>query len=137
MEIKLLLVFFYYLILGSEALIAFVLNAKGIGPFAAAVAKYFACEAAGYVAGETCNNEKKAYESLNNVGISVLSYLLLGLLPVASLVFVVNLREVKQYCISCTKKMLLQKILGTCIEVVWCLKKKISCIVLLFLNHAY
>ena len=86
---KLLVLFRYYVILGSEALTAFAVNAI------AAVTMYFACEAAGSGASGKCDSEMKAYESLNIVGIAVLSYILLGMLPVVSLLYVVQFGDLQ------------------------------------------
>ena len=64
---------------------------------------YFACEAAGSGASGKCDSEKKAYESLNNVGIAVLAYILLGMLPAVSLLYVVQFGKLKRHCTSCIK----------------------------------
>ena len=57
-----------------------------------AVLKYFACEAAGNDLNRDCESEKKAYQSLNNVAISVLAYILLGIHPILSLLYVIPFR---------------------------------------------
>ena len=103
-EIKILLVLFYYFFLDSEALVAFVLNAKGNGPFAAAVLNYFDCEATGNTADGKCDSERNAYESLNNVTISGISYVLLCIFPVSCIAYVVNCNELKKCCISCIER---------------------------------
>ena len=75
-EKKLLILLCYYVLLGSEALVAFALNAKSIGAFVNAVIMYFICESSGIDTSGKCESQMKAYESLNNVGLSILVYVL-------------------------------------------------------------
>ena len=103
-EKKLLILFFYYVLLGSEALVAFALNAKSIGAFVDAVIMYFICESSGSGINGKCGSQMKAYESLNNVGLSILAYVLLGLLPAVSLLYVVQFGAVKRCCTLCIKR---------------------------------
>ena len=84
-------------------LVAFVLNVRSISSFSDALLAYFACEAAGVSASRDCGSEKKAYQSLNHFGTSILSYVLLGLLPTVSLLYVIQFGELKQHCVSCLK----------------------------------
>ena len=103
-ERKLLVILCYYVLLGSEALVAFAINAKSIGAFVNAVVMYFICESSGGVTRGKCETEMKAYESLNNVGPALLAYVLVGLLPAVGLLYVVQFGEVKRCCTLCIKR---------------------------------
>ena len=65
---------------------------------------YFICESSGISTSGKCESQMKAYESMNNVGLSILAYVLLGLLPAVSLLFVVQFGAVKRCCTLCIKR---------------------------------
>ena len=58
---------------------------------------YFACEAVGSGASEKCDSEMKAYESLNNVGIDTIAYVLFSMLPALNLLYLIQVGELKRH----------------------------------------
>ena len=102
-EKKLLFLLCYYVFLGSETLVAFAVDSSNSGTYIAAVSHYFACEANGSSTSGRCDAEMKAFASLNYVELYAMAYILLGLLPAVSLLYVVNFKKVKECICTITK----------------------------------
>ena len=59
-----------------------------------AIQEYFVCEAAG--SGIEC--DQSSFAILGSQGLVLINYLILGLVPIANLIFVVNWRDLKKSC---------------------------------------
>ena len=99
-EKKLLLVFFYFEILASIALITFTLNTRYDSEFIRSVFDFFLCEQRGHDPENPCSNAD--INRLSFPSVTTLSYIILGLFPVAILVYALNINEIKK--LYCTKK---------------------------------
>ena len=94
-ERKILIVFVYYIILTVVALTAFTLTTRDGDEFTSAVFRYFECESKGVDPNNPC--DPSGYIKLLHVALSSLSYILLGLFPMVNFIFVISVRELKQY----------------------------------------
>ena len=105
-ERKLLVILCYYVLLGSEALVAFALNARDTPAYVNAFIMYLICESSGSGTSGKCESELKAYEYTNhvNIGSGYLAYVLVGLLPAVGLLYVMQFGEVKRCCTLCIKR---------------------------------
>lgn len=97
-EIKILIIFSYYFLLGSIVLAAIELDAKVYSNLVTAIALYFACEstAPGNCDSFRNNALKYTYHSLTNT-----AYIFLALFPLVNLVYAINFSDLKELC--CTK----------------------------------
>ena len=95
-ERKIFIILCYYIVLASVALASFSIYSSSGSMFIEEVVKYFICEAGG--SGKTCDSERKRYESFFNPGPSMVTFLLLGALPVVNLTYMLNLNG-----LSCAK----------------------------------
>ena len=90
-EIKLIVVFIYYIILSVFTLSAITLNTRNFNSLKNALLLYFSCEQGGYNMG--CSRED--IEKLTHPFTSALSYVLLCLFPIVNLIYIVNIQECK------------------------------------------
>ena len=79
------------------------MDSTNSGAYIAAISHYFACEANGSSKSGRCDAERKAFESLNYVELYAMAYILLGLLPAVSLLYVVDFKKLKE-CICFNAK---------------------------------
>ena len=91
-EKKLLFVFAYYTVFASVTLAYFGVATGDQDNFVAAATEYFICESSGPE--EPC---PKDYEQYAHPGLAATAYLLLGFIPAVSLIFVIHVRELKQW----------------------------------------
>lgn len=94
-ERKILIVFVYYIILVVIALTAFTLTIRDEEEFSSAVLRYFECESKGVDPDNPC--DPSSYIKLLHIALTSLSYILLGLFPMVNFIFVISVRELKQY----------------------------------------
>ena len=80
------------------------MDSTNSGAYIAAVSNFFVCETNGSSTSGKCDAERKVFESLNYVELYAVAYLLLGLLPAVSLLYVVNFKKVKECICFNTKK---------------------------------
>lgn len=93
-ELKILILLIYFSILLAGIITSFTLRLTGINSLITDVGTYFSCEARGNVPGqEACD---RSFERLGSEILSVFSYLLIGFYPIVSLIYVVNVQELKQ-----------------------------------------
>ena len=95
-ERKILIIFCYYVLVVVIALIAFTVTTSNIGQFAAAVADYWLCELTGVDPENPCDELRASLERFQFPVLSSFSYILLWIFPAVNLIFVVNIRELKQ-----------------------------------------
>jgi hypothetical protein len=101
-ERKLLIVFCYYVLLAAISLTAFTLSTKNLPETVKNFLEYFDCEKDGHNSSDPCS--RADFERLNNSALTTFSYILLGLFPVANLVYAVNVQELKAYCQCFSRK---------------------------------
>lgn len=77
------------------ALSAFTLTVRDEERFSLAVLRYFECERKGVDPNNPC--DPNSFTKLLHVALTSLSYILLGLFPMVNFIFVINIRELKQY----------------------------------------
>ena len=93
-ELKILILLIYFSILLAGIITSFTLRLSSIDSLITDVRVYFSCEAVGDIPGKTpCD---RSFERLGSEILSVISYLLIGLYPIVSLIYVVNVQELKQ-----------------------------------------
>ena len=106
-KIKLLIIFSYFFMFLVISQTALTLSLRKQAKFEAQLKTYFCCESAGMNPGPSC---ERSFERLSDSASIVISYVMLGLYPIANLVFVVNIKELKEIC--CRKRMNLQSSTG-------------------------
>lgn len=93
-EKKLLFLFLYYTVFAAIMLAYFGVSVGNQDRFIAAVGEYFSCESRGRdPASPPCPRD---YERYTFPGLAAATYLLMGLVPVANLVYVIHFRELRQ-----------------------------------------
>ena len=94
-EIKVLIIFFYYLILGSIVLASIELSARKNNTAVTSLGLYFACESIAPGNCERFRNDalQNTYRSLTNT-----SFILLALFPLVNLVYAINFSSLKNLC---------------------------------------
>ena len=85
----------YYVVLAVIALSAFTLTVRDEESFSLAVLRYFECERKGVDPNNPC--DPSIYTKRLHIALTSLSYILLGLFPMVDFIFVINIRELKQY----------------------------------------
>ena len=85
----------YYVVFAVLALTTFTLTFQDRRRFSSALLYYFECESNGVDPNNPC--DPNIYIKLEHVVLGSLSYTLLGLFPVLNLIFVISVRELKQY----------------------------------------
>ena len=95
-ERKILIIFCYYIVLGTFALITFTLATKNGDRFSSEVVGYFTCELRGIDSDKPCDRSR--FEALSHPVLNCISFILLGIFPGINLIFVVNVEELKRWC---------------------------------------
>ena len=85
----------YYVLLAIIALLAFSLTTRDAERFTFEVLRYFQCESKGIDPSNPCDNS--GFLDVLHVGLTSLSYILLGIYPSVNFIFVINVQELKQY----------------------------------------
>ena len=94
-EVKLFIIFCYFFVFLALTQTAFTVTLRNQPKFVAELTEYFFCEAAG-IQGNIC---ERSFERLASDVPVAIGYALLGLYPIVSLIYVVNVEE-----ICCGKK---------------------------------
>ena len=90
-----MIVFVYYVVLAAIALTTFTLAVRNEESFSSAVLKYFECESRGVNANNSC--DAYIFIKQEDVALTSLSYILLGLFPMVNFIFVINVQEFRKY----------------------------------------
>ena len=96
-ELRILIVFCYYAILGIAALTAFNVTSHKLQGFSNALDAYFLCERGGIES--KC--DRSGFERLTNPTLVTIAFILIGLYPAINLVYVIHsadLKSLKQKC---------------------------------------
>ena len=91
--LKLLIVFIYFFIFSATSLTAFTIASQNIPEFVSELMFHFACESQGIQPGRTC---ERGFNRMGDEVALILVYILLGFIPVVSLVYVINYQEIKK-----------------------------------------
>ena len=91
-ETKIFIALTYYTLAGAVALADFALLTTKINSRAAELQKYFICEGKG--SGTPC--DKSQLQRISTPWIDLTTYVLLGLLPAVSLIFIISWKDVKR-----------------------------------------
>ena len=101
-ELRILIVFSYYAILGISGLTSIIVSSRNLQGFSNARNIYFLCERNG--TGAEC--DRSGFESYTNPGLFILSSILGYIYPAVNLVYVIHiadLKSLKQGCAACCK----------------------------------
>ena len=94
-EIKLLVIFCYAFILLAISQITLTFSLRNRQNFRTRLMAYFLCELVGVAFGNNC---ERSFERFSGEAFIIFSFILLGLYPVVKLVYVVNVKELKNSC---------------------------------------
>ena len=97
-EIKLLIIFCYFFLITALSQTAFTVSLSNQPSLKAELAEYFFCEAAG-MSGPTC---ERSFERISGEIPIMIGFILLGLYPIVTLIYVVNVKRLMVHC--CGKK---------------------------------
>ena len=93
-EKKILIVTCYCIVLSTVALTAFTLSTRDTPAFVRNIGLYFLCEQRGHDPENPCSRD---YIKNSDSVLTMLSYVLLSLFPVVSLIYAINIRELKEF----------------------------------------
>lgn len=96
-ERKIFITLCYYVIAAAFSLVSITLGRRNSGPFAAALLSYFICEQHGHDPNDPCDTN--SFRELTNLGVSLVTNILLNLFPMVALVYALNVKEMKEKCI--------------------------------------
>ena len=94
-EKKLMLVLCYYMILTALAVVTITVILRNGEAMLDAIENYFLCELHGVNPSSPCRRD---FEQYNSPGLLALTLSIIALYPLYVLIFVVNIRELKQFC---------------------------------------
>ena len=94
-ERKVVIIFLYYILVGTIVLVAFGLNSNDHHVYRQKLLTYFACES---TTPGNCDNAKSGALRYLNPEINDIAYILLALFPLVNLVYAFNYEELKQIC---------------------------------------
>ena len=89
-EVRILIVFCYYAILGVCALTSLNVSSRQLQEFSSELDAYF-CERGGI--GNNC--DRSGFESLSNPALVTIGYILVGIYPAINLVYVIHFADLK------------------------------------------
>ena len=92
-ELKILIVFFYFVAFSVIGLTAFTIISRNVTDFVSELTEYFLCESQGVRPGRAC---ERRFNRMQVAVTLTLVYVILGFFPVISLVYVVNYQEMKE-----------------------------------------
>ena len=92
-EFKLIIVFCYYFILAAFGLSAYTASGTRFDELTEALAAHFACESAG---GKECDRSGFEQIVLFQQFLLVTSHFLLGILPLITLVYIINITNIRE-----------------------------------------
>ena len=93
-ERKILISFSYYVLLAVVALTSFTIATRNSEPFAEQLSHYFVCEGKGNDPNNPC--DRNTFLQLAIPWLSVIAFILIFLLPAINLVYVLNIKELKE-----------------------------------------
>jgi len=98
-EKKLLVVFFYFTVLCSLALVTLTLRTKYGSAYQQSVMDYFVCEIRGRIGGDNqCLEFKSDIRRYSFPVIGTIAFVVLGLYPIVTLLYVVNVKTLREVC---------------------------------------
>ncbi len=83
----------YYVVLATEALVTYTISTNNSANILKELEKYFFCQQKGHNPESPCSLSE--IEKLTYPSLTILSYVLLELLPVVNLILIINIKEVK------------------------------------------
>lgn len=92
-EAKVLTVLVYYILLGTVVLTILTNSLTDLGSFYREATNYFLCEQSGIPSNSNCSRSK--LEGLVNPITTAVAFVLMGLYPAVSLVYVINIKDLK------------------------------------------
>ena len=97
-ELKILIVFVYSIIFAAIGVIAYMIGTRNADVFRNQLTSYFGCEALGVRPGEECERrfDRTAVEVIVD-----LTLFFTAIYPIVSLIYVVNLQELKMFFTKC------------------------------------
>ena len=101
-EMKLLLLFFHYIIFRVIFFVYFARTLTVFDKLKKELVTYFTCESRGHDADNPCS--RSGFENLVNPGLTAITIVLIGLLPVSSSIFVVDYQYMKKFVRSAFRK---------------------------------
>ena len=93
-EKKILITFCYYVLLTVVVLTTFTIKTRNSELFVEELSNYFACEERGNDPNNPC--DRNTFCQLSYPWLSAISFMLLYMLPVVNLVYVLNIKELKE-----------------------------------------
>ena len=91
-EMKILIIFIYFSVFFGSILITFTITLHGFENRISGIGKYFTCESIG-IQEEACI---RSFEKIKSEVSAIITYALIGLYPLVSLIYVVNIQELRQ-----------------------------------------
>lgn len=95
-QAKILIIICYYVVLEATTLTAFSVAIRDHPHYVRELSAYFLCESTGVRTGEPCRPSE--FRRFNNHIPSMLSFVVLSLIPVVSLVYIVRVQDIKSAC---------------------------------------
>ena len=102
-ERKILIGLGYYVVLTVFVLTSFTLSVRNIEPFATELRGHFACEQLGQDPENPMLCDRQRFRRLAYPEVTAVGFVLLGLFPVVNLVYVLNVKELKEKWKVCCK----------------------------------
>ena len=96
-EVRILIVFCYYAILGIFVIAVFNVASRQLREFSSALDAYFLCERGGI--GNNC--DRSGFESFTNPALVTITYSLCGIYPAVNLVYVIHIADLKSLKQKC------------------------------------
>ena len=103
-ERKILILLCYYVLMTLVALSAFTIATRNAGPFSTQLQGHFACEQFGQNPENPVPCDRNDFRELAYPEATAVAYVLLGLLPTVNLVYVFNVKELREKCAICCRK---------------------------------
>ena len=99
-----MITFCYYVLLTVVALTSFTIATRNSGPFAEQLSNYFTCETRGNDPNNPC--DRNTFRQLAIPWLTVVSLVLIYMLPAINLVYALNIKELKEkfMCSAVIKK---------------------------------
>ena len=103
-ERKILISLCYYVVLTVFVLTSFTLSVRNIEPFSKELRGHFACEQLGQDPENPMLCDRQRFRRLAYPEVTAVAFVLLGLFPVVNLVYVLNVKELKEKWKVCCKR---------------------------------
>ena len=96
-ELRILIVFSYYAILGISALTAFIVSSRNLQGYSNARNIYFLCKRNGI--GAEC--DRSGFENYISRGLAIVGFILVDIYPAVNLVYVIHIADLKNLKQTC------------------------------------